>query len=306
MSNRILTIGLRDRSAVPAEAEVHVTVVPRFIDTGTEVRGRLMGPRCRFASTVEVAYHLKRILVPTSVPAFTLKAIIPEASLWEPESPHLYSGPIELWQDGVRCEVVPVRHGLRHVGLGRRGSFAPVSLSSSLGVPRSSPGLLPPLGGLRLNSKPIRLKGRTVSACSDEEALALREFRCNLLLTPVSEESRHVWEVADRLGFFVLGLVKTRAQARLTQHLTGQVSCLGWVVAGEEVRSGDLAPAALLGIEAGKASASVRANFVLGSAETLIEETSLPVLLLGGGGEVESESGPIVLGTVEGEGWTRR
>jgi len=280
MSNRILTICLRDRSAVPAEAEVHVTVVPRFIDTGTEVRGRLMGPRCRFASTVEVAYHLKRILVPTSVPAFTLKAIIPEASLWEPESPHLYSGPIELWQDGVRCEVVPVRHGLRHAGLGPRG--------------------------LRLNSKPIRLKGRTVSACSDEEALALREFRYNLLLTPVSEDSRHVWEVADRLGFFVLGLVKTRAQARLTQHLTGQVSCLGWVVAGEEVRSGDLAPAALLGIEAGKASASVRANFVLGPAETLIEETSLPVLLLGGGGEVESESGPIVLGTVEGEGWTRR
>jgi len=278
MSNRILNIDLRDRSVVPAEAEIHVTVVPRFIDSATEVLGRLMGPRCRFASTVEVAYHLRRVLVPTSVPAFTLKAIIPEASLWEPESPHLYSGPIELWQDGVRCEVVPVRHGLRHVGLGPRG--------------------------LRLNSKPIRLKGRTVSTCNDEQALALRESGYNLLLTPVSEESRHVWEVADRLGFFVLGRVKTRAQARLTQHLTGHASCLGWVVAGEEVRPEDLAPAALLGIESGKASASRQANFVLGPAETLIEETSRPVLLLGGrspGVEVESESGPIVLGTVEGE-----
>jgi len=271
MSNRILNIDVRDRSVVPAEAEVHVTVVPRFIDFGTEVRGRLMGPRCRFASTVEVAYHLRRVLVPTSVPAFTLKAIIPEASLWEPESPHLYSGPIELWQDGARCEVVPIRHGLRHVGLGPRG--------------------------VRLNSKPIRLKGRTVSTCSDEEALALRESGCNLLLAPVIEESRHVWEVADRMGFFVLGLVKTSAQAGLTAHLTGHPCCLGWIVAGEEVLPEALAPAALLGVEAGKACH--QANFVLGTAETWIEESNRPVLLLGGDGKTEGESGPIVLGTVE-------
>jgi hypothetical protein len=269
MTNRILRVDLRDRSVVPAEAEVHVTLVPRFIDSGTEVRGRLMGPRCRFASTVEVAYHLRLILVPTSVPAFTLKAIVPEACLWEPESPHLYSGPIELWQDGVRCEVVPIRHGLRHVGLGPRG--------------------------LRLNSKPLRLKGKVRLACNDEGALALRESGYNLLLAPVSEESRHVWEVADRLGFFVLGSV-TKAQAPLTNHLTAHPSCLGWIMSGEGVDAEDLAPAALLGVESGNGPPHPRANFVLGSPGAPADESGLPHLFRG---SAEGEVGPVSLGTVE-------
>src|SRR4051794_31875314 len=103
MSNSILHIELTDHSLIPAEAEVRLTVVPRVLNAGTEVRGRLMGPRCRFASTVEVAYHSRPQLIPTSRPAITLRAIIPEASFWEPQSPHLYSGPVELWQDGQRC-----------------------------------------------------------------------------------------------------------------------------------------------------------------------------------------------------------
>src|SRR5262245_42110310 len=137
MTNRILSVTLRDHSLVPAAAEVHVTVVPERLDAGTQVRGRLMGPRCAYASTVEVAYHLRALPAPTAQPGITLRAIIPEASLWEPKSPHLYAGPIELWQDGQRCDVVQVRHGLRQITLGPRG--------------------------LRLNGSPIRLRGRVIT-----------------------------------------------------------------------------------------------------------------------------------------------
>ena len=65
MINRIVDLEVNDRSTVPAEAEVHVSVWPERIEPGLEVRGRLMGPRCRFATTIEVAYHFRRVLVPT-------------------------------------------------------------------------------------------------------------------------------------------------------------------------------------------------------------------------------------------------
>ncbi len=56
MDNRIRQIEVRDRSLIPAEAEVWITVTPEHHTPTTEVRGRLMGPRCPYASTVEVAY----------------------------------------------------------------------------------------------------------------------------------------------------------------------------------------------------------------------------------------------------------
>src|SRR5437016_5802579 len=115
MPNFILHVELSDYSLIPAEADVRITVVPRIQITATEVRGRLMGPRCRFASTVEVAYHFRPLLIPTSQPALTVRAIIPEANFWEPQTPHLYSGPLELWQDGHLCDAIQVRHGLRHL-----------------------------------------------------------------------------------------------------------------------------------------------------------------------------------------------
>src|SRR4051812_43711206 len=102
MSNRIRHLEIRNHSLVPAEAVVHLTVVPDRLDAGTRAAGRLMGPRCAFASTVEVAYHFRPWTVPTSEPALTFRAVIPEASFWEPETPFLYAGPLELWQDGTR------------------------------------------------------------------------------------------------------------------------------------------------------------------------------------------------------------
>jgi len=145
MPNRIRHLRIRNHSLVGARAEVHVTVVPEYQTPATEVRGRLMGPSCPYASTIEVAYHLRPLTsphatqapsasagTPTQAPSasagtptqevgLTVRAIIPEASLWEPECPFLYRGPVELWQDGQRCDQVSVRHGLRTLQLGSRG-----------------------------------------------------------------------------------------------------------------------------------------------------------------------------------------
>jgi hypothetical protein len=269
MTNRILHIELEDHSLVPAQAEVHVTVVPEHIDARTELRGRLMGPRCRFATTIEVAYHLRPL---ASANELVGKVIIPEASLWEPESPHLYVGPIELWQDGVRCDVAQVRHGLRHVAVGPNG--------------------------LRLNGRLLHLSGQQVSSLNETEALSLRQAGHDLLRAPVSEESRHVWDVADQMGFFVLGTIDERTSPALMATLARHASCLGWLLLGEKVPA-ELASAPLLGVRAGTAPPA-EANFVaVPSGEALPIEGSQPVLLMGSRAVEPREGAAAVLGTVE-------
>ncbi|HYV36006.1 MAG TPA: hypothetical protein VE988_09910, partial [Gemmataceae bacterium] len=42
---------------------------------------------------------------PTELPDLAMRVVIPEPSFWEPECPFVYDGVIELWQDGVRCDV---------------------------------------------------------------------------------------------------------------------------------------------------------------------------------------------------------
>src|SRR5262249_21584482 len=161
-----------DRSLSPAQAEVHVLVTPQQRTPATEVRGRLMGPNCPYSNTVEVAYAL-RPLPGAEGDALVCRVIIPEPSLWEPESPFLYRGPVELWQDGSREDRVTVSHGLRQIQLGPRG--------------------------LRVNGRPLTLRGREVGHLSDDEALALRRGGYNLLLAP-AEAAALLWDTADRLG----------------------------------------------------------------------------------------------------------
>src|SRR5437588_1108014 len=70
---------------------------------GAEVRGRLVGPTCPYSSTIEVAHHVRGNRI-----------IIPEPAWWDPSSPFLYRGPLEIWRDGARVEAEQVRIGLRH------------------------------------------------------------------------------------------------------------------------------------------------------------------------------------------------
>src|SRR5690349_5726458 len=119
MPNRVRHAEARDQALSPAQAEVHVLVTPEARTPATEVRGRLMGPSCPYSSTVEIAYALRPL--PAEGEALVCRVIIPEPSLWEPESPFLYRGPVELWQDGACCDRVTLSHGLRNLSLGPRG-----------------------------------------------------------------------------------------------------------------------------------------------------------------------------------------
>lgn len=178
MTNRIRHVTLRDRCAIPTEAELFVTVTPEILDGTTEVRGRILGPSCQFATTIEVAYPLRPHPVPAKPASVTLRAVIPEASLWEPESPHLYTAVVELWHNGQRADAARVRHVLRHVTLGPRG--------------------------LRVNGRLLRLRGRIVELLTEDDALALRKQGYTLLVAPPGDGAQSICEVADRVGFFVL------------------------------------------------------------------------------------------------------
>src|SRR5439155_23720798 len=116
MSNRIQQVQVRDRSLDPAQAELWISVEAERITPTTELRGRLTGPRCLYAATVEVAYPLRPYLR-----RLTARVVVPEPCLWEPQCPFIYEGSLELWEDGGRCDRVEVQRGLRRILLGPGG-----------------------------------------------------------------------------------------------------------------------------------------------------------------------------------------
>lgn len=262
MDNRICQISVHDRSLSPAQAEVWITVVPERQAPTTEVRGRLMGPRCLYSSTVEIAYPL-RPLSPSQKSGgptgLSLRAIVPEASLWEPPCPFLYQGPIELWQDGKFCDRAVLSHGLRSLGLTNRG--------------------------LCVNGRPLTLRGRRLAACSEEEAFELHQAGFNLFLAPVGETSLHLWELADRLGFFLLGQVteNTEETVRRLEQLSAHASCLGWVIDDAVHPPLDCFPTGCLlglaGVSVSLTDLPERVHFVVGQSE--LANIGKPLLVQG-------------------------
>ena len=246
----------------------------------TELRGRLMGPRCAYAATVEVAYPFRPLLRrPEGLADLTVRAVIPEPSLWEPSCPFLYGGTVELWEDGVRCDQAPIRRGLRRVLLGS--------------------------AGLRVSGEPLVLRGRTATECDEDAAASLRRGGVNLLLTVAAGSPAALWDVADRQGFFVLGRLNDWRDASLKSAvaLSGHPSCLGWLLppgahdAAAVVRR--LNRQALVGVELDEAPRDplpTGVNFIAcpsGLADGL-RPLGLPVLLLDAG-----PASPGAFGTVE-------
>src|SRR5262245_59390094 len=117
MPNRIHHVEVTNRRLDPVEAVVEVTVVAERPAQDAEVRGRLAGPRCVYAETVEVAYPLR----PAPGPHPSARAVLPEPCLWDPQSPFLYEGTVELWEGGERVDQVKVPFGLRDLRLGMTG-----------------------------------------------------------------------------------------------------------------------------------------------------------------------------------------
>jgi hypothetical protein len=114
VSNRIRGTSVEIRRLSPAEAEVWVTAELDTVTPETELRGRLVGPRCSGITTVEIPYRFnllqRRDAVSTN--ALTARVLIPEPNLWTEQTPFVYQGPLELWQDGERCDVVMLSVGL--------------------------------------------------------------------------------------------------------------------------------------------------------------------------------------------------
>jgi hypothetical protein len=123
----------------------------------------------------------------------------------------------------------------------------------------------------------------------------------------VSEESRHVWDLADQVGFFVIGKVGEPGSSALTGELGRHPCCLGWLLTGAALPA-DLARAPLLGVVFGTALPEAATFLAVPAGETPPHEVGLPVLLLGGDKAEDARAfkGPdtqgaeqVVLGVVE-------
>src|SRR5205807_8453434 len=98
MSNQIREVFLHDQLQDTAEAAIWIQVLSEHRTPTTEVRGRFVGPHCLYASTVEVAYPLRTFgRPPPGLSVLARRVTIPEPCLWDPQSPFLYQGMIELW-----------------------------------------------------------------------------------------------------------------------------------------------------------------------------------------------------------------
>ena len=207
MQNRIRRVQMFPSRLDPAESELWVTVFPEQLTSTTQIRGRLMGPRCAYASTVEIAYPWRewsRQYEKDGEPSVCLRIIIPEASFWDPESPFLYEGRLELWQGGECCDQVEISAGLRTVNLGPQG--------------------------IRWNGRLLKLRGAIVGQLQKDDARRLRETGCNALLAAPTSAAVDLWSAADRFGFLMLGRITNKSDLSQASVLAKHPSSLGFLL----------------------------------------------------------------------------
>lgn len=196
----------------PAEAELHVLFRLTHPVQGAEIRGRLHGPRCAYASTIEIAYPPRPLLRQSHEAANTVlgRIIIPEPSLWDPVAPLLYEGKLELWAEGKMLAQVQVSHGLRTFQLGPRG--------------------------LRWNGKPFLMHALRAAATDAAELRRLHDAGCNALVTPADDRAEAVCAAADRFGFVVLAEAVTPLPQERIAAISEHTCLLGWLIDTAEWR----------------------------------------------------------------------
>jgi len=270
-------VRLRSLSPVGAEVWVSADVADATPGAAGAVRGRVMGPRCRYARTVEVAYPL-RPLPPAVALALGLTAriVIPEPSLWDTASPHLYAGPVTYVENDQTLDQTTVRFGLRDVRLTARG--------------------------LLWNGKPIDLRGAPLPAPANGQSreaqfTALRDRGVNLLVVPADAGERAVWDLADEIGLLVLYRLTDAPFARdlalgFDQHPSA-LGCLVPQALAGEAWVGEIVAAwrgagltLVMGAELDRPTAAElpgHFQFVAGPADVLTQSggTALPWLALG-------------------------
>lgn len=258
MSNRILDIVVVNHRLDPVETELRVHIKLEHLTSATEIRGKLSGPRCPYASTIEIAYPLREV---DRADHLELRVVIPEPSWWDPQSPFLYEGTIELFENGVSCERRTMRHGIRRAQLTAKG--------------------------LRLNGKPVFLHGKLIDfSLSELSARQLRESGINTLVATVADAGLSVWDAADRFGFFVLGT--TNELARFLEHrndLASHPSAFGWIFNRADFLSGpseDDARPVFYGVNTSARSIPENADFLVCQESELswLDDVALPKLIV--------------------------
>jgi hypothetical protein len=199
--SRFRSLSLHTRSLCPTDAEIWVLAEADPALATAEIRGRLVGPTCEYATTIEVAYPLQPFpKLPEGLPPLARRVVIPEPSLWAPPHPFLYHGSVELWAHGACLERREVRHGLRSARLGP--------------------------DGLVWNGQRLKLNAAERAELLDDQLARLHRDRCNALVLPA--QAGTLWERAERLGFVGIGRLDS-AEELESIHFDSP-ACLGWLL----------------------------------------------------------------------------
>jgi len=107
---KITQLTIQQKRLSFAEAELWVFVHVSEVDDGTEIRGSLCGPICASIKTIQIAYTLKPIKPPGFAANILIgRILIPEPNLWNIETPYIYEGNVELWNNGRLTDSRPIR-----------------------------------------------------------------------------------------------------------------------------------------------------------------------------------------------------
>jgi hypothetical protein len=258
MLNRIRDVVVMNHRLDPVDTELAIHVLLETLTPATEIRGRLTGPRCAYSSTIEIAYSVRAIQRSDHI---ELQVVIPEPSWWEPETPFLYVGSIELWQEGEFCQRIAIGHGIRWLQLTSKG--------------------------LRLNGRPFTLRGKIVDVpFSESDAIKLHEKGINAVLTTTPGPHVEPWQVADRAGLFVIGTSDDLETFLLCRNeLTAHPSNFGWVFNRAEVAKAPLQQEGLAmfyGINSSAKSRQSNADFLVCHENELtwLADAELPKLVI--------------------------
>jgi hypothetical protein len=277
MPNQIRDLVVVNHRLDPIETELHLHVKVAELTPSTKVRGRLMGPRCAYSSTIEIAYRMTEV---ERIDHIVMRVIIPEPSCWHPQTPFLYQGPLELWNNGELCDRVEISHGIRWAQLSSKG--------------------------LRLNGQPYLLRGRIVEPTwSEADATAMRADGINAIVSTTAPKGMELWDAADRLGFFVLGTTdEYGAFLHWKNELTAHVSSFGWIFQREQLLAepprSEGSPLHY-GINTSSHHMPANADFLVCSEKELawLDEVELPKLVVRNAGLSPQPTRPDVFGWID-------
>jgi hypothetical protein len=188
----------------PTEANIWFRADVQRVTSGTEVRGRILGPRNLFTRTVEFASPLRSVKHRQGQDVMLIaRTCFPKPGFWDPLTPFLYRVVIELWQDEQRCGMAAFDLGFCTIELGVSGVF--------------------------VNKKPFFLQGMRCLPKSREETIARRQAGFNLVLA--GEGQWHSWIRANAMGFLLMEKVKPSTLTPQYIGLLCQQPCfLGFVL----------------------------------------------------------------------------